>query len=60
MGTARSVQEDWREVNVRGAKLKVSLRLSPRRIIGSLLTLAALYTPRTRKCGRLLSSSKAA
>ena len=27
------------------AKLYVSLRLSPRRIVGSLLTLAALYTP---------------
>ena len=28
-----------------GAKLKVSLRLSARRIVGSILTLAALYTP---------------
>ena len=28
-----------------GAKLKVSLRLSPCRIVGSVLTLAALYTP---------------
>ena len=28
-----------------GAKLKVSLRVSPHGIVGSMLTLAALYTP---------------
>ena len=28
-----------------GAKLKVSVRLSPRRFVELLLTLAALYTP---------------
>ena len=31
-----------------GAKLKVSLRVSPHRIVGSMLTLAALYTPPPR------------
>ena len=46
MKTARSVEEDGCEVNeVWGAKPKVSLRLSPCKIVGSLLTLAALYTP---------------
>ena len=46
MKTARSVEEDGREVNISvGWKPKVSLRLSPCRIVGSLYTLAALYTP---------------
>ena len=47
METARTVEEDWREVKRKcGARSwKVSLRLSPRKIVGSLLTLAALYTP---------------
>ena len=44
METARSVEEEWHEVNV-AYEAKVSLRLSPRRIVGSLLTLTALYTP---------------
>ena len=41
-----------------GAKPMVSLRLLPRRIVGSLLTLAALYRSRVRKCGRLLALRK--
>ena len=46
METDRLVEKDGREVNIRlNAKLKVSLQLSPCRIVGSLLILAALYTP---------------
>ena len=42
-----------------GAKPKLSLWLSPHRIVGLLLTLVALYTPaRAKVDGRLLSSRK--